>query len=253
MEINKNAQDIYLQGGRSGVLMTHGLAGSTNDLSELATALNKENATVLVKRLAGHGTNVHDLAKTTTDDWAKSLDEGLKKLEQTTDNIMLVGNSFGGDLLVDLAIRSQHKFTGLVLLATPIYIYGEWWKKIILPLALPFIFSVKKYWLKDKNKSEYQLSGGYLEVPLRAFKRFMEFLKISREQIKRINLPVMLVYSLHDSMIKPHSAEYIYEKVASQEKKLYWVHDTNHSPLKSEKKHGLFVEIINFYKRHNHQ
>ncbi|USN53861.1 MAG: alpha/beta fold hydrolase [Candidatus Nomurabacteria bacterium] len=244
--IHPKAGDYFLQGGRFGVLLTHGFSGSAYDLRELAEELHTQGWTVLVKRLAGHGTDPRDLAQNGIAEWRASLDEALHTLQEHCDKIAVIGNSFGGNLLTDLALRHPGQVSGIGLLSTPIFTYGEWWKRLVLPMLMRIKFSVKKAWVRYEGKADYLARGSYIEIPLRAYKQFLDFLKISRTEFSQVQIPVIMIYSSRDSVVKPHSAEFIYAALPSKQKRLYWVHDSYHSPLRSNDKSEVFRLLTDF-------
>lgn len=245
--VHEKANDYFLAGGEFGVLLTHGFSGSPYDLRELADHLHSQGWSVLVKRLAGHGTDPRDLAQTGIEEWRASLDEGLNILRQRCRHIVGVGNSFGGSLLTDLEVRQPGSLSAIVLLSTPLFTYGEWWKRRLLPLVMPWKFSAKKAWVKHEGKADYLARGSYIEIPLTAYKHFLDFLRnVSKRQYHQLGIPALLVYSSRDSVVKPHSAEYIYTALPGPVKKLYWVHDSYHSPLRSRNKNDVFRVILEF-------
>lgn len=248
--IQPNADDYRRAGGSLGILLTHGLAGSTYDLRPLADWLHdKLNATVLVKRLAGHGTTPRELARMTLRDWRRSLDEGVDEL-RNTDRLFLVGNSFGGNLMIDLALRCPRFVDGLTLLSTPIFTPGEWWQRALLPLVIPWRFSIRKYWIKYEGAADYQKRGSYLEIPLAAYREFLWILRfISKQQVKAVQLPTLMIYSRHDVVIKPHSAEYIFRRLPTKDKQLFWLDDSYHSPLNSKRTADVFKQVAEFIER----
>ncbi len=247
--VHPNAIEYFRDGGSDAVLLCHGFAGSPFDLREIADRLADAGARVCVARLAGHGTSPEDLAERTVQDWRKSLDQALDRLG-TVRSVLFVGNSFGGNLLVDLSLRRAIPLSGIVLLSTPVFTPGESWKRFLLPLVLPWKFSVKKSWVKQEGRDHYLDKGSYLEIPLRAYREFLSFLRSeSRRQFARITAPILLLYSKHDVVIKPKSAEYIFHSVQSSDRELVWVDDTYHSPLNSKKKEELFQKILFFYRR----
>lgn len=246
--IHPNARDYFRRGGPDAVLLTHGFTGSPFDLRELADVFHDAGATVLVKRLAGHGTTLRDLANRSLADWRQSLDEAVEQLGSFR-SIVLVGNSFGGNLLLDLCQRRALPVRGVVLLSTPIFMPGEWWKRLLLPVILPWKFSVAKSWVKREDRADYLVRGSYVEIPLRGYREFLNVLHgQDRAFFSRFSLPILLVYSTHDSVIKPHSAQFIYQNVASLLKRLYWVNDTHHSPLQSKRKAELYQLILSFFR-----
>ncbi len=250
--VHANAADYRRDGGPLGILLTHGLAGSAYDLRALADWLHDQlNATVLIKRLAGHGTTPRELARMTLRDWRQSLAEGVDEL-RNTDRLFLIGNSFGGNLMIDLALRCPRPVAGLVLLSAPIFTNGEWWQRAILPLVIPWRFSIRKHWIKYEGEADYVKRGSYLEVPLSTYREFLWILRfISREQVRAIQPPTLMIYSKHDVVIKPHSAEFIYRRLPGRNKQLFWLDDSYHSPLSSKRTADVFQQVTDFIRRHS--
>ena len=67
-------------GGRAGVLLVHGLAGTPTEMRFVARGLHAAGFTVHAVQLAGHCGSVADLVATGWRDWAKSVDATVDAL-----------------------------------------------------------------------------------------------------------------------------------------------------------------------------
>src|SRR3989344_2208199 len=75
------AEPIFMQNSDDiGVLMLHGYTSSPGDFKDFADYLAERNITVYAPLLPGHGTHPRDLKEITAEDWRKSAQESLKKL-----------------------------------------------------------------------------------------------------------------------------------------------------------------------------
>ena len=65
----QGAQPFYLPAGRTGCLVLHGFSANPEEMRWLGDYLYSQGHTILGVRLAGHGTDPHDLARTRWTDW----------------------------------------------------------------------------------------------------------------------------------------------------------------------------------------
>jgi carboxylesterase len=249
--VHPRARTSVHAGGRTGILLIHGFAGSTNDLAAAAAHFRAQGHSVVNIRLAGHGTAPEDLEQQTEKDWAASASEGLALLRKHADRFVLFGFSFGGNLAIDLLLREPQSVQGLVLVAMPIRIAGEQWKRFFLPLAQLFgkrFFT--KSWARDLKKAEeYRRSGKYTVVPVRAFRRFLAFISgRTKPQLFRVRVPALMIYGTRDYAVDPSSAEYARAHLGSKKKELYWVttDSREHHLLRSGKQEKIYEKLDRF-------
>src|SRR6266404_1320402 len=87
--------DYYLPGGRSGVLLIHGLTGTPTEMRLVGKGLNRNGFTVYGMQLAGHCGDEADLLKTGWHDWYRSVVEAAERLGNEVDNLFVAGLSMG--------------------------------------------------------------------------------------------------------------------------------------------------------------
>ncbi len=106
--VHPAAQPYFFQGRDTGCLLIHGFTGSPPELLPLGKYLAERGCAVSAPLLAGHGTRVDDLVKTSWQDWLQSAVDGLSQLrEEPIKRIFLIGISMGGLLGLMLAAEEE--------------------------------------------------------------------------------------------------------------------------------------------------
>src|SRR5262244_3846160 len=86
----------------------------------LGEALAARGFPVRAVCLAGHGTDLESLARTSWADWFASVSDGLDRLQADVPRVAIAGMSLGGLLALHLAATRPATVEGLVLCGTPI-------------------------------------------------------------------------------------------------------------------------------------
>lgn len=109
------------QHGVLGVVLVHGFTGSPWDMRLLADALGGAGVPAHVPLLAGHDRGVLGVAVATLDDWRRDVDEAVGRMERQIEGpVAVVGQSMGGLLALDLALREPTRLAGVGSLAAPL-------------------------------------------------------------------------------------------------------------------------------------
>jgi carboxylesterase len=112
------AEPYFARGGATGVLILHGFTASPYEVKWLGQHLAAQGYTVYAPRIAGHGTDYRDLARTKWQDWAASALDGYHVLRAQCDRVFIGGLSVGGTLA--LLVASQVEVNGVIALAAPV-------------------------------------------------------------------------------------------------------------------------------------
>src|SRR4051794_40769353 len=75
--VKPEAAPFSAEGGRVGVLLSHGFTGSPASMTPWGRDLAERGFTVTVPRLPGHGTTWQDMNKTRWTDWYGEVDAAL--------------------------------------------------------------------------------------------------------------------------------------------------------------------------------
>ncbi|EIM01928.1 alpha/beta hydrolase [Rhodanobacter thiooxydans] len=105
--------DFFLKGGRSGVLLIHGLTGTPMEMKLLGKGLNNAGFTVHGMQLAGHCGNVEDLLATGWRDWYASVEQAADAMLDKVDQLFVGGLSMGALLALKLAADRPGRVAGV--------------------------------------------------------------------------------------------------------------------------------------------
>src|ERR1700755_2174081 len=90
--------EFRLSGGRSGVLLIHGLTGTPTEMRFVGNGLNRAGFSVLGMQLAGHCGDENDLLATGWRDWYASVVEAATRFRAEVDHLFVAGLSMGAVL-----------------------------------------------------------------------------------------------------------------------------------------------------------
>jgi carboxylesterase len=215
------ANDFYLPGGRSGVLLIHGLTGTPTEMRLVGKGLNRAGFTVYGMQLAGHCGTEEDLLKTGWRDWYRSAWEAADRLRNDVDHLFVAGLSMGALLALKLAADRPDEVDGLGLYGTT-FVYDGWtipWigrLSFLLPLVVGLGFGHQRkfhecfpYGIKDERIRQRiassMLSGdsSAAGLPGNPWPSLAEFYRLSflvRRQLPTIRTPCLVVHAVDDDV-----------------------------------------------------
>lgn len=238
---------IHFAGGRTGVLLLHGFSGTLEDLRTLAERLHREGWTVRGEWLAGHGTREAELAGKTYGDWVLSLRRGLHALEPAVDRLVIVGESFGGNLALYAALLGR-PIVGVVTMGTPVTFRRDLLIRTLLPLVKRLKPMRRKSWVRDE--AAQRAKRGYVFLPLRAFAEVITFIdRHTKRELGGVHCPVLVVQAGADFETHPDSAHFIAEHVGTDDVEVMRVDGRVHHVLSSPAAPVVTDRIIGFIRR----
>jgi carboxylesterase len=213
--------DFRLPGGRSGVLLIHGLTGTPTEMRFVAKGLNRNGFTVHGMQLAGHCGDEEDLLKTGWRDWYHSVCVAADRLRGEVDQMFVAGLSMGALLALKLAADRPEQVDGLGLYGTS-FVYDGWtipWigrLSFLLPLVCGLGFGWKQrfhecfpYGIKDeriRQRIASSMLGGdsaAAGLPGNPWPSLAEFYRLSflvRRQLRSIQTPCLVVHAVDDDV-----------------------------------------------------
>lgn len=242
MAIMPGSEPFFLPGGENGVLLVHGFTGAPSEMRLAGEFLNTLGYTVLAPRLPGHGTTPEEMAKTNWTHWYGSVEDGYHLLAGICSTVSGVGLSMGG--LLTLKLASEYPLTRLAVLSAPIYIANK--RLPLLPLYRLFTNYVPKKRKRLPDIGE-NYSITYDVTPLNSLSSLLELIKEVDALLPSIMVPTLIVQSKREHTVKPESAQYIYNKLGSTEKKLVWLNNSGHIVTLDRERDTVFREIGNFF------
>lgn len=237
----EGAEPLFLLGGDCGVLLIHGFTGSPAEVGMLGEFLHKEGYTVLAPRLSGHGTTVEDMATTKWPHWYSSVEDAYHILKAICSRIVVIGLSMGG--LLALKLGTEYQVDKIVSLSTPIFIVDK--RLQLLPVYQMFrSFIPKKRKTYADIAPKYTVSYGF--TPLRSLSSLLELIQHVDTLLSNIDVPLLIIQGKHDHTVQSRSAQYIYDKAGTIEKKLIWLEKSGHIITIDIEREKVFRHIAEF-------
>jgi len=240
----QGAEPFLLPGGRHGVLLVHGFTGLPAELRLLGEYLNARGFTVLAIRLAGHGTTVEDLSRTDHEDWMDSVRDGYAILGGLCTDISVVGHSMGAVFAMLLSV--EKKVRRVVSFCAPIMIAPEQGLDHLPTRDMCGTRCVPKARRKLRDVPA-GANNTYRRMPLIAVHEVLDAVAQVREQLSRVDVPILIMHGARDHTADPKSADYLYEHVASAEKEKCIIEDAGHLlPLDAHVRERVFQRTAEF-------
>lgn len=244
----KGAEPIFIdKNSEVGILMLHGFTSTPHQFKELSKFLADKGFTVYVPLIAGHGTSPKEMVKTDPKDWCRSVKDAYLKLKETSGKVIVIGNSFGGNLGFWLAKDLNNNLAGIISLGTPVRLkYHEF-----ISFRLRTYGWFRKYYRKPPRiyKTDYTDMMDEITYPLIPVKNLREFLWFLKNEtslnLDKVKVPALVIQPNYDPVVHPKSATYIYEHLGSSFKKIYWL-ETNCHIVTDKENDELFEKIHNF-------
>lgn len=155
---------IKIKGGKVGILLIHGLAGTPAEVRYTASGLAHLGYTVHCPQLAGHGDSEADLNDATWQDWYKTCDDALTELRKACDTVLVGGLSTGAVLGLLLAARRPADVQGTLLYSPTLWLSG--WS---IPVYAKLFGLVRSKWLAKKFSFSDRAPHGIKDERIRDF------------------------------------------------------------------------------------
>lgn len=225
-------RSTYHRGGRTGILLIHGLGGTPVEVRFIAQGLARAGFTVYACQLAAHCSTPQELRRSTWRQWYASVEAAHDRLKRDCDIILAGGLSTGALLALHLAYNRPNEVHGLTLFAPSIILNGwsmPWympWLHYIRPGPLRIDFDLAErepFGLKDERvramvvsnmRDESGKEHGHFFTPLRTMLEFNSLAARVRKELKNITTPTLILHPREDDIADLSNAMEIQKKMA---------------------------------------
>lgn len=231
--------------GSTGIVIIHGFGQTPYQAKNLAAYLAKNNITVSVPLLPGHGTNLTDFEQSTKEAWFGAAKSAADELKETTDTTYILGVSSGALLALEYA--AQEDIDGVIVIAPPIYLQDK-----LFPL-MPLLALFQRY--HHAGVEDSLVGHAYENLPLASLLEFKQLIEDTKKNLHLIDESALVLQSRADATVKPASAEYVFNEIRSGEKDLVYVSEAGHalirpyegeSSVAAEERVTSFEQILEF-------
>jgi len=240
------AEPFAADGGRTGVLLSHGFTGSPASMTPWAKHLAGLGHTVRVPRLPGHGTTWQDMNRTRWTDWYGELDTALTELRATCDHVVVAGLSMGGCLALRLAEQRSADVDALVLVNPAVNV-----KRLDVKLVPALQWVVPSMaGIGNDIKKEGQDEVGYDRTPLKALASQLTMWKDVRAALSDVTQPLLLFRSTDDHVVDETSQAIIIDGVSSTVKEVVTLENSFHVATLDNDAPLIFDRTASFIAEH---
>lgn len=228
--------DFFFEGGRSGVLLIHGLTGTPMEMRLLGKGLNRAGFTVHGMQLAGHCGNADDLLATGWHEWYASVEKAADELRGKVDHLFVGGLSMGALLALKLAADRPQQISGVGVYGAT-FRYDGW--SIPRMARLSFLLPLLKklgigrnrsfmeqppYGIRDERLraqvSTAMLGGdsaaaGLPGNPWYSLAEMYELAAEVRSQLPQVTAPCLVAHASEDDIASLKNAELVMREVSA--------------------------------------
>lgn len=229
-----DGSSFLLKGGRTGVLLFHGLGGTPAEMRDIAEGLHDGGYTVFCPRLAGYTGTYDELKESDWNEWTESAEKALASLRAQCDFVVVGGLSTGAVLSLYLASQQPHSVDGLLLYAPTLWLNG--W---VIPLhARLFRIVHHKFFancfdfpdvaphgvkdpqirrrIRDSLRSGGEAVAGLPVTPGGAVLEHRRLVQATLRALPFIHQPTLIMHSREDDYAHLNNAEYIQRHVSAR-------------------------------------
>jgi carboxylesterase len=209
-------RSLYLSGGRTGILLIHGLGGTPIEMRFIAVGLARAGYTVSCPQLAGHCGTADDLRATRWQDWYASVCAAHDRLRQECDVVIVGGLSMGAVMALRLAADRPDSVHAAALFAPTFRLDGwsvPWYARLFRLVwhrwvADRFDFVEREpYGIKDPRvrglvtaalQSGDSSQAGVLSTPGSSVLELRRLANSVRRSLRNIRQPVLVLHPRED-------------------------------------------------------
>lgn len=238
----EGAEPFRIEGNNVGVLISHGFTGTPQSIRPLGEALSHAGFTVAGPRLAGHGTSVRDMAKSTAEGWISSIEEDFAWLRERSDGIYLTGLSMGGTLALYMAATHPEFVRGVLPINACVSLDNPDLARLVFdpkaPATVPGVGS--------DIKAEGAEELAYEQIPVPALREFMSLMRVTEDLLPTINVPAVVFQSLEDHVVPPENGPHIHDRLGSTYKQLIRLENSYHVATLDNDADRIAERIVRF-------
>ncbi len=218
---NDEHQPFALHGGTAAALLVHGFPGTPAEMRPVGDALHAAGWTAHGVLLPGFGPQVETLADRKKEDWLAAVTSALRPLRQDHNPVLLVGNSMGAALSVEVAAQHPDLVDGLVLLSPFYQLDHVAWRAlplIQLVFPKPRLFRIFKpdfdnpearegmlNFMPDADLDDPTVRQAIMDyrVPIRMFAQIHRAGQTAYRLAPQVRVPVLVIQGHEDPIARP--------------------------------------------------
>ncbi len=214
--------------GDRAVMVLHGIAGSPAQVRDMAKGLAADGFHTYGVVLPGHGTDPEDLYGMTWQRWYEHVAAEYERIRERHGKVSVVGFSLGAALGIRLAM--EHPVERLVCISAPSrHLFHDYLPSHWLLRVASFISSTARTFPQrlpeTEDGPEFLI---YKSIPLDALNTLVDLVHENCPRLGELKVPTLIVHSKRDVASRPRGAQFTYDHLGSDEKRLVWLEQAPH-------------------------
>jgi carboxylesterase len=241
------AEPFFFEGNEVGVLVSHGFTGTTQSMRFLGEYLAEEGGyTVIGPRLEGHGTRPEDMARSTAEDWIRSVEMALGRLRERCEVFFMTGLSMGGTLTLYMAGMYPDIIAGAVPINAAIYLHSPDLAMLAYGTETPEMIPGIGSDIKKPGVTEL----AYEKTPTAAIPPLHALMSVTHDLLARVTCPMLIFQSRDDHVVPPGNGPFILDHLGAEERRLVWLENSYHVATLDNDKELIAEETRAFIDAH---
>jgi len=239
-------EPYFSSGGPDGVLLLHGLTGTTSSLIDMARLCTSAGYSVSLPRLPGHGTSVEDMLSTEWADWTRACEEAFEELAARCERVAVIGLSMGGGIAVHLAARYPD-ITAFVFINPWIKHQGMEWEELAEMLLASGVATYDS--IGSDIKKEGVAETSYDQTPVAPALSALRATKDVNDKLSSITAPSLLFTSTEDHVVAVDNGDELVSKSNGPVERI-WLENSFHVATLDNDRELIESTTMTFLARH---
>jgi carboxylesterase len=211
-------------------LLIHGFTAGPQNLEVLRVCLEAAGIRCRVPTLAGHGSRPEDMAGKGWEHWTADVTAAFDALAEESGQVAVVGQSLGGLLALDLAVKRPAAPAALVVLAPAVCVCDP------LDGLAPLLARLRRTW-PSPTRNSFSAAAylarctNYPWFDTAAYVSWRAERPRILANLARVTAPLLVVHSRADRIVPARAAEIVLGGAASPHKEIAWFERSGHEML----------------------
>lgn len=251
---SQSGESFYLAdpANQAVVILVHGVTGSLSDVRPLGEFLHQNNLDVLGISITAQGAPWEELDKIYYYRWYQTIEDQLKKLLQEKKDIFLVGYSFGGNLVLEMAYKYQRYalVKGVVTIGLRVFIRNDWLMRWLIKRWYKSTWFKFKDWLDKKMRVLYEKNDHSWIMPISTLDQVYKFInRYTKKPIPQLKPGALLIHAAEDRLTQSIGSVIVFERIKSKDKELLIMPGDDHFFVEPKNQQIVFSKILDFIQK----
>jgi carboxylesterase len=261
--------EFRFEGGRSGVLLIHGLTGTPTEMRLVGKGLNRAGFSVYGMQLAGHCGDVDDLLATGWQDWYASVEAAAERFSKEVDHLFVAGLSMGAVLALKLAADHPDWVRGVGVYGATFRYDGwaiPWYGRLSFLLPMIGKLGIGKHRMVHENEPyglrderlRAQISGlmlggdsaaaGLPGNPWPSLAQMYDMAAVVRRELPKVTAPCYVAHATEDDVASLENA-YLVARSVSGPVEMLLLEDSYHMITIDRERRTLIQGSADFFSK----